>query len=110
MIKTLPPLVVMAFTSTKVRRFDYTIVNSGMSTCLFNNPAIPEIEEYRAKVSFLSAKLRLQSSWFNKGGITWLAPPAARLLGWIIILESFVVEIMESGLAIPCKIQNGTTA
>ncbi|KAL6123134.1 hypothetical protein ACLB2K_075657 [Fragaria x ananassa] len=48
MIKTLPPPVVMAFTSTKVRRYENTIVNSGLSTCLFINPAIPEIEEYRA--------------------------------------------------------------
>ncbi|KAL6199190.1 hypothetical protein ACLB2K_028976 [Fragaria x ananassa] len=48
MIKTLPPPIVMAFTSTKVRRFENTIVNSGLSTCLFINPSIPEIEKYRA--------------------------------------------------------------
>nr|XP_011457685.1 PREDICTED: uncharacterized protein LOC105349534 isoform X3 [Fragaria vesca subsp. vesca] len=53
MIKTLPPPVVMAFTSTKVRCFDNTIVNSGMSTCMFINPAIPEIEEYRANFNKL---------------------------------------------------------
>ncbi|KAL6198296.1 hypothetical protein ACLB2K_028088 [Fragaria x ananassa] len=148
MIKTLPPLVVMAFTSTKVRRFENTIMNSELSTCLFINPAIPEIEEYRAnfnkpyhapkfittssarhepapdyghedvinvstlnlqaekkktRVPLLSAKLRFQSSWFNKASITWVAPPVGRLSGWIIIWEIFVVEIMESRLVIPCK-------
>lgn len=79
MIASLPPPVVIVLTSTKVRHFgtrklslsdtcchcvamlfavieisllftlQKTVINTGMSTCIFINPGIPEMDEYRAK-------------------------------------------------------------
>ncbi|KAL6203490.1 hypothetical protein ACLB2K_027190 [Fragaria x ananassa] len=35
--------------STKVRHFDTVVINTAMSTCVFINPSIPEIDEYKAR-------------------------------------------------------------
>ncbi|XP_004309333.1 PREDICTED: replication protein A 70 kDa DNA-binding subunit-like [Fragaria vesca subsp. vesca] len=49
MIRALPPPVMIVLTSTKVRYFDTAIINTGMSTCVFINPSIPETDEYKAR-------------------------------------------------------------